>query len=62
MGQKAYQCEDCGNEVIVDDVDTIPECCGKAMKEIPLDECTKASNPESARSWEVEDACDDGVH
>ncbi len=64
MEQKAYQCEDCGKEEIKEFGVATPECddCGKPMKEIPLEECTQAFNPESARSGDVEEACDDGVH
>jgi ribosomal protein L37AE/L43A len=64
MAKKAYQCKDCGKEEVISADVGVPECddCGKPMKEIPLDECTHPSNSESARSYEVDEACDDGVH
>lgn len=64
MDQKAYQCEDCGKEEVLEFGSAVPHCddCGKPMKEIPLDECTHPFNPESSRPDDVEEACDDGVH
>ncbi len=62
MEQKAYQCEECGKEEITQVFADTPDCCGKPMKEIALDDCTKAYNPESARLSDVDEACDDGVH
>jgi len=61
MSQKAYRCPGCGDEIIIADSDQVPDCCGQHMNEIPLDECTKAPNAESARFGDEDGACDDGV-
>ncbi|HCM28841.1 MAG: hypothetical protein A2Z99_18775 [Treponema sp. GWB1_62_6] len=37
--KKAYRCEDCGSEVIQDSSMKAPDCCGDAMKEVPLESC-----------------------
>lgn len=55
----AYRCENCGKEVIMTD-DSIPECCGEPMGEIPLDICTQPAHAEHARPMEDEEPCDDG--
>lgn len=61
MSKTAYNCPGCGEEVIVDDGGQIPECCGEPMKQIPLEDCTKAHNAESARLMDEDGACDEGV-
>jgi len=61
MANKAYRCSDCGDEVVIADSNENPDCCGQQMKEIPLEECTKAPNAESARFADDDGACDDGV-
>jgi hypothetical protein len=62
MEKKAFRCKHCEDEKVVD-ADTItPECCGEPMMQVPLESCSKPFNSESARPFEDEDACDDGVH
>jgi len=61
MAKKAYQCKDCGNEVIVEAAAKTPDCHGKPMTEIDLDSCSKPHNSESARFGDEDPACDDGV-
>ena len=60
--EKAYRCEDCGDEQVITENASVPECCGEKMKAIPLENCTKHYNPEGARLQDDDDACDDGVH
>ena len=61
MSKKAYRCPGCGEEVIVADSSEVPDCCGEPMNQIPLEDCTKAANAESARFFDEDGACDDGV-
>ncbi len=61
MAKKAYQCKDCGKEVIVEASGSVPECHGHPMREIDLDACAKPHNFESARFGDDDAACDDGV-
>jgi hypothetical protein len=62
MKLKAYHCSHCNEEKIIDAEKNTPECCGETMQQIPLDDCSKPYNPESARLDEADDACDDGVN
>jgi hypothetical protein len=48
---KAYKCQDCGNEIVQDGSKKAPDCCGDTMKEIPLEACRDAG-PESNPSGE----------
>ena len=56
--RKGYQCQICERSEIVYNK-TIPKCCRKPMKQVPLEMCTKPHDPEHARPMEDEDACDD---
>ena len=56
---KKYKCEICGKTKIISDK-KIPNCCGKPMKQLPLDICIQPSHAEHARSLENEEPCDDG--
>lgn len=62
MKLKAYHCNHCDEETIIGAEKDAPECCGHTMEQIPLDNCTKAFNPENARLYESDDACDDGIN
>lgn len=62
MKLKAYRCSHCDDEQVINAEHSAPECCGKTMNQIPLDNCSKPHNPESARLYESDDACDDGVN
>jgi DNA-directed RNA polymerase subunit RPC12/RpoP len=59
MNKKTYKCENCGKEIEVSD-ETNPDCCGKPMKELPLDICTQPAHAEHARTMERNEPCDDG--
>lgn len=61
MSKRAFRCENCGHELIVEEGSAHPECCGLPMKEIALEDCTKPMNAESARLDDEDGACDDGV-
>jgi hypothetical protein len=55
-----YKCEECGRTEIVTAGESIPECCGKPMEEVPLDVCMKPpADAESARMTDDDEACDD---
>ena len=56
-GDKVLFSQYSGTEVKVDD-EKVPECCGKTMKEVPLDPCLQPAHAEHARPMEDEDACD----
>jgi hypothetical protein len=53
-----YECENCKKTRTTADK-TVPECCGKPMKKLPLDPCIQPAHAEHARSMQDEDACDD---
>ena len=56
----AYQCEKCRGEMLAQEGEAAPECCGQAMATIPLDQCTLSSTAEHSR-WDADDEpCDDG--
>lgn len=55
---KAYRCEDCGHEIIQDEHEPVPQCCGEKMKEIPLEACRDAG-PEAARPGVEDEPCED---
>lgn len=57
--KKTFKCEVCGKTIDVTD-DCIPICCGKDMKEVPLDICTQPAHAEHSRPMDDENACDDG--
>lgn len=61
METKTYKCQECGHETVVKASAAVPDCCGKKMREIPLDPCVKAHNAENARLSDSDEACDDGV-
>jgi len=58
MNEKTYECEKCRKKIRTSE--KIPDCCGKPMKQLPLDECTQQANAEHARPMETEEPCDDG--
>lgn len=55
---KKYKCEVCGKTIVTDK--KTPKCCGKPMKQLPMDLCLQPAHAEHARPMEKEDACDDG--
>ena len=45
MTEKKFECKDCGKQTKnLDGVN--PECCGKPMKQLPLDKCVQPSDAE----------------
>ena len=50
MAKKAYRCPGCGTEVVLDEGDMVPECCGTKMMEIPLEEGAQARGAENTGS------------
>lgn len=58
--RRAYECDQCNGQVIVDAGAKTPECCGQKMKVIPLDQCTQADTAEHARFENNNEPCDDG--
>jgi hypothetical protein len=57
---KAYRCEICKGEILAPTGGPIPECCGQAMQNIPLDQCTLSTTAEHARFDQDDGPCDDG--
>jgi hypothetical protein len=57
--EKTYRCEGCGKTVKVSD-GSVPRCCDKPMRKLPLDVCLQPAHAEHARPMDDEDACDDG--
>jgi hypothetical protein len=56
---KKYKCEICGKIISISDK-MVPKCCGKTMKQLPLDICIQPSNAEHARTFDKDEPCDDG--
>ena len=59
MSEIKYECKDCGKQVKSSD-EKNPECCGKPMKQLPLDICIQPADAEHARPMEKDEPCDDG--
>lgn len=57
---KAYECENCKGQVMAAADGPVPECCGQAMKSIPLDKCTLSTTAEHSRYDKNDEPCDDG--
>lgn len=58
MDSKEYKCENCGKKV--KDTGDNPECCGKKMKQLPLDVCIQPQHAEHTRSDDIDEPCDEG--
>lgn len=56
---KKYKCESCGKTIKSNKV-SVPECCGKPMKQLPLNICIQPAHAEHSRPMENEEPCDDG--
>lgn len=54
---KKYKCEKCGKKV---ESENAPDCCGRSMKQLPLNICTQPAHAEHARPMEHEEPCDEG--
>ena len=57
--ERSFKCEICGKTVSVSD-DSIPSCCDKPMKQLPLDVCLQPAHAEHTRPMNDEEPCDDG--
>ena len=58
--KQAYACENCKGQVMVAAGAKVPDCCGRPMKSIPMDQCTLSSTAEHSRLDETDEPCDDG--
>jgi hypothetical protein len=56
---KKYKCEKC-EKTVESKEGSNPECCGKPMKQLPLDFCIQPAHPEHARPMDNEEPCDEG--
>jgi hypothetical protein len=54
-----FECQTCKRTATVKKGVPIPKCCGKPMKQLPLDICLQPDHPENARPMEDEEPCDD---
>ena len=55
-----YECTTCKRTAIVEDDESVPECCGKPMKKImPHEICLHPAHAEHARPMERDEACDE---
>ncbi|MDG6218936.1 MAG: hypothetical protein QCI00_05810 [Candidatus Thermoplasmatota archaeon] len=59
MNQIEYRCDKCGKKIGFKEGDP-PICCGKPMKQVPLDICTQPHNAEYSGPFEEDEPCDDG--
>ena len=59
MSEKKFECKDCGKQVKSSKKKN-PECCGKQMKQLPLDICIQPTTAEHARLTEEDEPCNDG--
>jgi len=57
---QAYECQNCKGQVMAEAGSPVPECCGRAMQNIPLDRCTLATTAEHSRFDKDDEPCDDG--
>ena len=58
MTEKKFECIECGKQK--KSSENNPECCGKPMKQLPLDICINPTDAEQARVMEDDEPCDDG--
>jgi hypothetical protein len=59
MVKNTYECENCGKKVEKEGNEK-PDCCGKPMKQLPLDVCLQPAHAEHSRPMDDEEPCDDG--
>ncbi len=59
MKEKNYKCEECGKRIKKLTREK-PECCGKPMKQLPLDICIQPAHAEHARLIDKDEPCNDG--
>lgn len=61
MTKEVYLCEECSKVVPKGECCDVPECCGKPMKVLPLEECVKPpADAEHARFDDEDEPCSDG--
>lgn len=59
MAKQTYECETCGKKIHSSE-DKVHECCGKPMKQLPLDQCRQPHTAEYAGPFEEDEPCDTG--
>jgi len=59
LSEITYKCDNCKKTITISD-ESIPECCGKKMSVLPIENCIQPAHAEHARPMEDEDACDEG--
>jgi hypothetical protein len=59
MSNSYYECQKCKKKKIVPADAAVPTCCGKPMKQIPVDICLQPDHAEHARPMRDEEPCDD---
>lgn len=63
MYEEAYYCYGCKRNIPTTEMaqKEVPECCGKPMEKLPLNECQKPpASAEHARFDDEDTPCDDG--
>jgi len=57
-----YECQKCGSiREVAEDVEKVPECCGRPMLiDEPLDVCEASFSAEDSRMDTMGEPCDDG--
>jgi len=60
MAKVSYKCDSCGKKIEINDIEENPICCGKPMKQFPLDVCLHPNDPEAARPMRDDEPCDQG--
>lgn len=58
--EQAYECKDCKGQKITSAGKAPPECCGRPMQRIPMDQCTLSATAEHSRFDTDDEPCDDG--
>jgi len=59
MVKRIYKCPSCGKQITSSEEKQF-ECCGKTMKQLPLDQCTQPHSAEYAGPFEEDEPCDNG--
>jgi hypothetical protein len=62
MSELQYQCRVCEKQVMAEEEQPVPLCCGKEMEPMgPLPFCRVMPDPEQARNYEEDGPCADGT-
>ena len=57
MQEKTYECKERRKKIKTSE--ETPECCGKPIKQLPIDVCIQPAHAEHARPMKAEEPCDD---